>query len=374
MRRSAFWMALASALLFGAATPLSKPLLDHLSPYVLAGLLYLGASLGVLGLALRERGWATLWRMDRRNALRLAGAVLFGGLLGPVALLAGLNLARAASVSVWLNLEMVATAVLGHLFFRDYLTRRSWLAAGGVLLAALILAWDGSGEGAGFAAVGLVAGACLCWGIDNHLTALIDGITPAQSTFWKGLAAGTTNLIIGLTLARGTAGLPGWSIAGALGVGALSYGLSIVLYISSAQQLGATRSQLIFSTAPFWGVLLSVLLLDDPITPRLIVAVVLLAASIRLLVAERHVHEHIHTAQEHAHLHTHDEHHQHHHTGHSAGGELSAGDGPVSGPHSHPHTHAPLTHAHAHEPDLHHRHGHGEGTENMERLDGQDGS
>ena len=345
MRRSAFWMALVSALLFGAAAPLSKPLLDYLSPYVLAGLLYLGASAGVLGFAVRERGWATLWRMDRRNALRLAGAVLFGGLLGPVALLAGLNLARAASVSVWLNLEMVATALLGHLFFRDHLTRRSWLAAGGILAAALLLVWESSSEGAGFAAVGLVALACLSWGIDNHLTALIDGITPAQSTFWKGLAAGTTNLIIGLALGGGAAGAPGWTIAGALAIGASSYGLSIVLYISSAQQLGATRSQLIFSSAPFWGVLLSVLLLGDPITPRLIVAVALLAVSIRLLVAERHVHEHTHAAQSHEHLHTHDAHHQHHEV-------------PVTGPHSHPHTHVLLTHAHAHEPDLHHRHGH----------------
>ncbi|MHB1317514.1 MAG: DMT family transporter, partial [Anaerolineae bacterium] len=332
------------------------PLLDTLSPYHLAGLLYLGASLGVLGLAVRERAWVAPWRMDRANALRMLGAVVFGGALGPLALLAGLRLASAASVSVWLNLEMVATAVLGHFFFRDHLTRRSWLAAGGILLAAMLLAWEGGV--AGLRAGALVAAACLCWGIDNHLTALIDGITPAQSTFWKGLVAGATNLAIGLTLARALGGA--WTVAGALGLGALSYGLSIVLYISSAQQLGATRSQLIFSTAPFWGVLLSIILLGDPVTPRLAAAVVLLAVSIRLLVAERHVHEHAHVQGEHTHLHTHDAHHHDHET-------------PVVGPHSHPHVHAPLTHAHPHEPDLHHRHAHGDGGgKTIDTQDAQD--
>jgi drug/metabolite transporter (DMT)-like permease len=362
MRSSAFWMALASALLFGAATPISKPLLATLSPYHLAGLLYLGASLGVLGLAVRERAWIAPWRMDRTNALRMLGAVVFGGALGPLALLAGLRLASAASVSVWLNLEMVATAVLGHLLFRDHLTRRSWLAAGGILLAAMLLAWEGGV--AGLRAGGLVAAACVCWGIDNHLTALVDGITPAQATFWKGLVAGATNLAIGVALAP----LPAvaWIVAGALGLGALSYGLSIVLYISSAQQLGATRSQLVFSTAPFWGVLLSIVLLGDPVTPRLVGAVVLLAISIRLLVAGRHMHQHTHVSGEHTHMHAHDAHHAH-----DAG--QSVGDVPVTGPHSHPHVHAPLTHAHPHEPDLHHRHEHGEpGPPDIDGQDGQD--
>ncbi len=346
MRRSAFWMALLSALLFGAATPVSKPLLSSLSTYHLAGLLYLGASLGVSGLTLGERNRVLPWRMDRANRLRLLGAVFFGGVLGPLALLAGLRLASASSVSVWLNLEMVATAVLGHLFFKDHLTRRSWLAAGGILLAALLLVWEGGAAPvAGLRAGALVAGACLCWGIDNHLTALIDGITPAQSTFWKGLVAGATNLTIGVALAPLSASP--WTIVAALGVGALSYGLSIVLYISSAQQLGATRSQFIFSTAPFWGVLLSVAFLGDPVTPRLVVSVALLALCIRLLVAERHAHLHTHPPLQHTHLHTHDVHHSHH------------GDNPPPGAHSHPHVHAPLTHAHPHEPDLHHRHEHG---------------
>ena len=193
MKSPAFLIAFLSALLFGAAAPVSKPLLAQLSSFQLAGLLYIGAALGVVVLLARERKFVLPWRMDRRNTLYLLGSVIFGGILGPLALLAGLRMASAASVSLWLNLEMVATAVIGHFIFKDHLTRRSWLAAAGIFAAAVILA---AGEGpAGVSAGLLVLAACVSWGIDNHLTALIDGITPAQSTFWKGLVAGSTNLI-----------------------------------------------------------------------------------------------------------------------------------------------------------------------------------
>ena len=344
MKSPAFLTALLAALFFGAATPLSKPLLTRLTSFQLAGLLYLGAALGVVLLLLRERKFTPPWHMDRRNALLLLGSIVFGGILGPLALLAGLRLASAASVSMWLNLEMVATAVLGHFIFKDHLTRRSWVAAAGIFLAAILLA---AGEGtAGVLAGLLVLAACLSWGIDNHVTALIDGITPAQSTFWKGLAAGATNLIIGLSLAP-LIGTP-LEVLGGLGIGVVSYGFSIVLYISSAQQLGATRSQLIFSSAPFWGVLLSILLLSETFTWQHGAAAVLFIASIALLYHEQHGHAHQHLVQEHEHLHTHtDGHHLHVHEQY-----------PENGWHSHAHVHTPLEHVHPHWPDLHHRHEH----------------
>ncbi|MHB0924148.1 MAG: DMT family transporter [Bellilinea sp.] len=344
MKSPAFLIAFLSALFFGAATPVSKPLLAHLTSFQLAGLLYLGAALGVTVLLMRDRKFVLPWRMDRRNSLLLIGSIVFGGIFGPLALLAGLRLASAASVSLWLNLEMVATALIGHFIFKDHLTRRSWVAAAGIFAAAIVLA---AGEGAAGALAGLlVLGACVSWGIDNHLTALIDGITPAQSTLWKGLAAGTTNLIIGLSLAPLVASYG--EVLGGVGIGIVSYGLSIVLYITSAQQLGATRSQLIFSSAPFWGVLLSILLLGETFTWQHGVAAVLFVASIAILYHEQHGHAHRHTAQQHEHMHNHEDgHHQHEH-------EQTA----EVGWHSHPHEHTPLEHVHPHWPDLHHRHEH----------------
>ena len=191
-------IAVLSAALFGAATPLSKLLLDDFTPFQLAGLLYLGAALGVAPTAWRGGRPRLPARTDLRNRYRLFGAVVSGGIAGPVFLLLGLRSAEAASVSLWLNFELAATAVLGVLFFREQLGRLGWTGVATAFFGSTILAFDGGIAGARAACFVLIA--CVCWGLDNHLTALIDGITPSQSTFWKGLAAGVTNLAIGAML------------------------------------------------------------------------------------------------------------------------------------------------------------------------------
>lgn len=336
---------LASAALFGAATPLAKDLLTGMSPPVLAGLFYLGAAAFLAPFVLRRRlrGGHISIPSDKRNRLYLLGAILFGGVLGPVLLLSGLATARAGSVAMLLNLETTATAVLAFLLFREHLGRWSWLGNAGVLAAGLLLSIEGGRPGI---TGGLfVAGAAVCWGLDNNLTALIDGITPTQSTFWKGLVAGTTNLTIGLLL-NPVSPSPIWITA--LIIGGLSYGVSIVLYISSAQSLGATRSQMIFATAPFFGVLMAVLWLGEGLTVAQIVAGGLLVLSLGLLFLESHDHSHEHTAITHTHSHVHDDgHHDHTHA-----------DQEDSQRHTHAHTHNRLVHSHPHWPDLHHRHAH----------------
>ena len=176
-------LALLAAALFGAATPASKRLLADLSPLQLSGLLYLGAALAVAPAALRG-GLARALPRDRSNALRLLGVAFVGGLLGPVLLLLGLREASAASVSLWLNLELAATAALGALAFGDHLGARGWLGCAGVAAASALLAL---GEGAaGLGAGLLVAAACVCWGLDNQWTALLDGLS-LQLAFDPGL-------------------------------------------------------------------------------------------------------------------------------------------------------------------------------------------
>jgi drug/metabolite transporter (DMT)-like permease len=292
-------LALASALLFGASAPASKLLLDPLSPFQLAGLLYLGAALGMAPRVVADRRRAAPMRLDRANAARLAGAVLFGGILGPVLLLFGLRLTLAGSVSLLLNLEMVATALLGALLFREHLGRAGWLGVAGVVGAGALLA--GGGGWPGILAALLVGAACLCWGLDNHLTALIDGITPARSTLAKGAVAGATNLAIGLATDPFSA--PAAAVLAALAVGSISYGASIALYITSAHELGATRAQAVFASAPFVGAALSLALLGEPLGLVHAVAALLLAVSVALLFWSRHEHPHVHEALEHVHSH-----------------------------------------------------------------------
>lgn len=338
-------LALLSAFLFGASTPVGKLLLEGLPPFQLAGWFYLGAALGVAPSVYRAQFLpVVLHRSQRKNILRLVGAIGFGGVIGPVLLLMGLQRAPAISVSMWLNLELVSTALLGHFVFRDHMGHGGWLGAAGVVLASVLLSWHGGWVG--IPALLLVACACVCWGVDNHLTALIDGLSPQHSTFWKGLIAGSVNLAIGLGSESGQAG-PLW-VAAAMLVGALAYGLSIVLYIKAAQYLGATRSQMIFSSAPFFGVALAMPLLGDIILPVQMMAALILIGSLFVIYRDRHSHPHTHYPAHHQHEHNHqDLHHNHLHT-----------DANPETFHHHNHRHEPQRHSHPHWPDIHHRHKH----------------
>jgi drug/metabolite transporter (DMT)-like permease len=343
------FQALLAALLFGAAAPAGKWLLADLAPLPLAGLLYAGAALAVAPRAVaqwRAGSGADLRRLDRRNRARLAGAVGLGGVAGPVLLLLGLELALAGSVSLLLHLEMVATAVLGVWLFHEPLGRMGWAGVAAALAGAALLA--GAGGWPGIAAALLLAAACVCWALDNHWTALLDGLTPAQTTLAKGVVGGAVNLGLGLALATRPFAPGAVAVGGALLTGALAYGVSIALYIAAAQQLGATRAQTLFAAAPFLGALIAWSVLGEPLGAVHLVAGLLFAASVAALLASAHDHLHEHEPGIHVHSHRHDDgHHDHVHPGL-----------PAWTRHTHPHRHRRRVHAHPHWPDLHHRHRH----------------
>ena len=340
-------LGLTAAALFGAAAPACKALLGELPPWQLAGLLYLGAALGVAP-------WAFTLGVRHptspRNRWMLAGAVVLGGIAGPVLMLLGLRTAEAGAVAVLLNLELVATALFGWWIFRENFSVRAWIGIVVVVGAGVLATWSGAGGSDSAPAIVpglLVAAACMCWGMDNHLTALIDGIPPVRTTLFKGLVAGTFNLGIGFAFTSGP--LPWVAVLGALAVGAVAYGWSIVLWIESARHLGATRAQVLFSTAPFFGGFIALLFLDATWSGLRWLAFVGAALGVVILLRDAHAHEHEHEELEHDHAHIHDDgHHDHAHP-----------EGVTRARHSHAHRHAPRRHAHPHVPDLHHRHRHG---------------
>jgi drug/metabolite transporter (DMT)-like permease len=340
-------LALASAVLFGAAAPLSKLLLGSVDPQMLAGLLYLGAGLGLLAV---HAGRASLGLEAPEAPLRwadvpwLAAVVLCGGVAGPLLLLFGLTHTTASSGSLLLNLEGLATMSLAWLVFRENVDRRLLLGAGAILAGAVVLSWQAQGISLDTGGL-LIAAACLAWGIDNNLTRKLSSADPVLIALIKGLAAGSVNLAVALL--RGE-GFPALGTVGAAAiVGFLGVGVSLVLFVLALRHLGSARTGAYFSLAPFIGALVALVLLHEPVTAQLVVASLLMGIGLWLHLAERHDHEHVHEALEHEHSHVHDEHHQHSH------------DGPVTEPHSHRHRHEPMRHKHVHYPDLHHRHRHG---------------
>ena len=335
--------ALGAALLFGVGTPAAKLLLEAASPWMLAGLLYLGSGVGLWLFRLVRRQPRV--RLAGAEARWLAAAVTAGGVLAPVLLMWGLARMRAADASLLLNAESVFTALIAWFVFKENFDRRIALGMMLIVAGALLLSWPGQLRFGVVLPALAVVGACLLWALDNNLTRKVALADASFIAMTKGLAAGATNVLLAWLAGAEMPG-PVVVLAGAL-VGFASYGASLVLFVVGLRHLGAARTGAYFSTAPFAGALLA-LLLGDALTLQLAGAGAFMAAGVWLHLTERHSHGHRHEPVEHEHAHVHDDHHRHDHSE----------PVPPGTQHSHPHRHESLTHAHDHFPDAHHRHEH----------------
>ena len=345
-------LALAAAALFGVSAPLAKLLLTDAAPQLLAGLLYLGSGVGLGIVWLRRRRSAEVARetaLTRRDIPWLAGAIVFGGALGPLLLMIGLTRTPASGASLLLNLEGVFTALIAWFVFRENFDRRIALGMLAIVVGGALLSWEGRLAWGGIAGPLAVAGACLCWAIDNNLTQKVSAGDPVQITMLKGLAAGSVNTSIAFLLGASLPAAP--RVIAALVVGFLSYGVSLVFFVLALRNLGTARTGAYFSTAPFVGAVLSLAIFRERPTALFIIAAVLMGVGVWLHFTERHEHQHKHEVMAHDHAHVHDEHHRHTHV---------PSDPPVTDPtpHTHWHRHSPFAHAHPHYPDIHHRHSH----------------
>lgn len=341
--------AFAAAALFGASTPFAKLLVGAVEPLVLAGLLYIGSGVG-----LTAWRWASRLRTTARLEASLtwadlpwlAGSILAGGIAAPILLMVGLATTPASTASLLLNLEGVLTAVLAWFVFRENFDRRIALGMACITAGGVVLSWTTRPEaGVPWGALA-VAGACLAWAVDNNLTRQVSAGDPITIASVKGLVAGAVNLTV-----AGAVGAvwPTPTVALAAGaVGLLGYGVSLTFFVLALRHLGTARTGAYFSTAPFVGAAMSLVMLRDPLSPGLAAAGVLMGIGVWLHLTERHEHQHQHEEMHHDHRHIHDEHHQHAHDGTEPPGE----------PHSHPHRHPPMRHSHPHYPDIHHRHTH----------------
>lgn len=280
--------ALLAAVLFGTSAPLAKLLLQSAAPQLLAGLLYLGSGIGLAAIWLVSRRRQREAPLARRDAPWLAGAITFGGVLGPLLLMLGLARTPASGASLLLNLEGVFTAALAWFVFRENFDRRIALGMIAIVAGGVVLSWEGWLAWGGLLGPAAVAGACLCWAIDNNFTQKVSAGDPVQIAMLKGLAAGAVN--VGLALVLGAAWPPASPVGEALLLGFLGYGVSLVLFVLALRHLGTARTGAYFSVAPFVGAAVSLVLLRERPTTLLLAAGALMALGVWLHVTERHHH------------------------------------------------------------------------------------
>jgi drug/metabolite transporter (DMT)-like permease len=333
---------LLAAALFGATAPLASELAGSVPVFTLAGLLYVGAAMAALPVTVRRPPSRRALGAEWRPAIV---AVVAGGAIGPLLLVAGLARTNAATASILLNTELAATVLLAAMVFREHLGRRLWWSAALITAAGGLLTWQ-PGASLDVGAV-LIVGACIAWGFDNGVTAGIEQLAPEHVVFLKGVIAGGANLTIGWLLFGWGSTTTLRDIVAAVAIGAAGYGMSITLWVKGARDLGAARGQVIFATAPFIGATIAWTVLGENATTIEIVAAVIAAVGVAVSLRSAHDHHHHHHDVEHHHEHTHDDdHHLHTH------------DDGFTGRHVHVHEHEPVIHDHPHVPDLHHRHDH----------------
>lgn len=343
--------ALLASILFGLTTPFSKGLLIHIDPILLAGLFYLGSGLGLtmyrFVLAKVQPDLSVSQPQLRREDWKfLVGAILTGGIIAPAMLMIGLTSAPASTVSLFLNMEGVFTAMLAWFLFKEHYNARIFSGMIAIVAGGAVLSFSTSNQLLPSPGIWLVLGACLGWSFDNNLTRKIANADPTQIAGYKGLAAGLVNTMLALF---GGAPLPSMTeLLAALFIGFLGYGVSLSLYVLGLRHIGAARTGAYFAIAPYIGAAASLLVFREVLSIQLLLAGGLMGLGLWLHLTEYHSHLHMHEEIQHVHEHVHDEHHQHAH----------APEDPPGEPHVHAHKHDPILHEHPHFPDEHHLHQH----------------
>lgn len=347
MKKTGLHAALLSAVLFGISPVACKAIVGEMPSALLAGLLYLGSGVGLTGVVLRQATpfYEALRTLSRRQWANLAGAIMSGGVAAPLFLAYGIRHGTATGVSLLLNFETVATTLLAWMIFHEQIGYRVWIGKFLIIGASILVILTGSG-GVQLSMPGLsVLAACLLWGIDNNLTRQMESLPASLLACMKGWSAGIFNVLLSLFLFRSPVTV--FQVSGALAIGALSYGASLVFFIHALREIGSARTSTWFASGPFIGTILAVIVLGEHPPGVFWVAALVMLAGMVILYGEVHRHLHRHERLVHAHPHEHDEHHRHGH------------DTPAdAGTHDHRHGHEPVTHAHVHWPDIHHRHIH----------------
>ncbi|TCL55267.1 drug/metabolite transporter (DMT)-like permease [Kineothrix alysoides] len=346
MKKTAIFMAILAAVCYGISAPVSKILLEELSPVFMASLLYLGAGAGMLIVnLLRGKRSEQKEAKITRNELPYVAGMIALDIAAPIFLMLGLSLTTSANASLMNNFEIVATAVIALAIFKEAIGKRMWIAIFLITASSMILSVEDFSTFSFSIGSLFILLACVCWGFENNCTRMLSLKDPFEIVIIKGFGSGFGSLLIAAVSSEII--FHGVYIAFSFLLGFVSYGLSIFFYIRAQRELGAARTSAYYAVSPFIGVFLSFMIFGQDLTLSFSVAAVIMAAGAYLAAFEKHEHTHVHHESDHEHRHNHnDGHHIHTH------------DYPVEGEHSHPHIHEEMVHTHVHTPDLHHTHEH----------------
>lgn len=266
--------AILAAVFYGISVPVSKILLNHLSPYLISSMLYLGAGIGmsiVVGFT-RTKSDTTILQTYQRKDIKFIMMMILLDIAAPILLLVGLTMSNASSVSLLNNLEIVFTAIIASIFFRERVGKFLWLGIVFIVMSGVLLSITGIDDLKISIGSIFVVLACLSWGLENNCTRMLSHGNPLFVVILKGLGSGIGALIIAITLDEPLG--PGVFIFAAALLGFISYGMSLFFYISAQRTLGAAHTSSLYAFAPFVGALVSFVWLGESLSTSFLIAFV----------------------------------------------------------------------------------------------------
>lgn len=314
--------AILAAALYAINVPLSKVLLNHVEPTMMASFLYLGAGIGLFLFGIVEKliGKGGKKEPLTKKELPYTIAMVILDIVAPILLMLGIARTNSANVSLLNNFEIVATSIIALVVFKEVISKKLWFAIFLVTIASIVLTFEGQGSFVFNRGSLFVLGACLCWGFENNCTKMISNKSSVEIVVIKGTFSGLGSLIVALLLGESIPAVK-WLFC-VLILGFVAYGLSINFYIMAQKDLGAAKTSAYYSVAPFLGVAFSMILLKERPSLQFFVALIIMIFSTILMVKDtielQHTHEHRHGDIVHTHLHTHlgdSEEHEHEHFG-----------------------------------------------------------
>lgn len=310
-KKIATLFAILAAALYAINIPLSKALLEDISPTMLAGFLYLGAGVGIgvtLGIKLLKRNTLKEQWLEKKD-LPYTVAMVTLDIAAPIFLMFGIARTNSANVSLLNNFEIVATSIIALVIFKEKISKRLWFAIMLVLASSVILSFEGEGAFIFNQGSILVLLACLCWGVENNCTRSISDKSSEEIVFIKGIFSGLGSIIVAIAI--GESFPKAAYILMAMLLGFVAYGLSINFYILAQKDLGAAKTSAFYSIAPFFGVGFSFIILGERPQIQFYVALVIMIVSTVIMAKDTmgngytHTHQHRHGNIEHTHAHRH---------------------------------------------------------------------
>lgn len=265
-------LALLAAVLFAISTPLSKKLMENISPSFMAAFLYLGAGVGVgIMYIFNYKNEDKSLRLDKSD-FKYTISMIGLDILAPLLLMVGIKIGSASNASLLENFEIVATSLIALIIFKEKVSYRLWIAIFFIIISSLILTFnDKTSLDFSIGSI-FVLLATISWGFENNCTKKISGKSTYQIVTLKGIFSGLGSLFIGFLLKEKIINYKYIFLAMILGF--VAYGLSIFLYVRAQRDLGASKTSAYYSVAPFIGAFLAFLINGERPDEKFLVALI----------------------------------------------------------------------------------------------------